>query len=187
MTTKVSWDGLTEWFTTVDFAAWLAVAAFVLSVIALVVSIWVDRARVRVDLLPLKMLGQHPGQAARPLSVYEVTVTNTGKRPTKVRGIHLVLGESYSERFTRFHREKERSLIAVTTDDLARVSAALPMVLDVGDTATIYFDRVVVDAAVRAENVTQLHARAATSTAGYRGSRSVKVEKAEKASEVGRA
>jgi hypothetical protein len=170
----MAWNELEAWFTTVSFAEWLAAAAFAVSAAALYVSIWVDRAKVRVDLLPMKVLGQHPGRAAEPLTVYEATVTNTGRRPTKVTSIQLVLGKSFNARLSR---RKERSIIAVTTPELAQASSTLPMVLDVGDTATMYFDRAAVDAAVTNQNVTQLHARAATSTAGYRGSGTVTVQK----------
>jgi hypothetical protein len=170
---SMTWDELVAWFTTVSLAEWLAAAAFAVSAAALYVSIWVDRAKVRVELLPMKVVGQQPGRAAVPLTVYEVTVTNTGRRPTKVTSIQLVLGKSFNARFSR---RRQRSVIAVTTSELAQVSSSPPMLLDVGDTATMYFDRAAVDAEVAKQSVTQLHARAATSTAGYRGSRAVNVQ-----------
>lgn len=116
----------------------------------------VDRARLRVTV--------EPSQLVSPVScelIYTVTATNVGKRPTQLSGLLLAMGRRRKFIPNRFRRQP---LVTMNPSDLSS-DTVLPVTLDVGGRAQLFYDRAAVIRASQEVGVGHIYAVAWASTA----------------------
>ncbi len=116
----------------------------------------VDRARLRVTV--------EPSQLVSPVSrelIYTVTATIVGKRPTQLNGLLLALGRRRKFIPNRFRRKQP---VMMNPSDHPS-DTVLPMTLDVGGRAQLFYDKAAVIRASGEVGVRHIYAVAWASTA----------------------
>lgn len=139
-----------------------------------VFDIWLDGSIVKVTLDLMTMTGR-PGQLDE---VYVVTATNRGRRPTTVTSLWLTFGRP-RRGWHRTRRVMTRRLrkklfskgILMPTPKWSAYNTVLPMRLDVGEQAHVYYERDAVLGELREASYRWMHGAAGVTSGRVRDSR----------------
>jgi hypothetical protein len=167
-----------------DLATGLAVAGFVLAVVSLTWQFWfthrVDRARLRVNIDELRLVGDPNPPIGKPivLRVVGITVTNVGRRATVVTSVNPVLGKRHRIRRSWVWPKKWQptyELLPFVGADQELISTRLPIRLEPGDEANIYVGLEQLQGAMRGRTERRIRALSGSSTAGSQWSRAIEI------------
>ncbi len=162
----------------VSAAPYIALALSGASLLVAVTSLcWTIYTAVHLNAARISVVTSHSQLigAAPYREIFVVTVTNTGRAPTKVLNIMLGFGKRRSRLQGALPVPWRGTEAVLLTGAIPTLSSALPVTLAPGDDASLYYPADLVRRAMAEQGVTTLFGRATSSTAGSRTSSRVSV------------
>lgn len=153
---------------------WIAGASAIVAGVALgwqvFTALRVDRAHLRVDVANLSIWGDAPEECVF------VTATNTGRRPTRLLSLHLALGRRWRIARLLPRALRPKTSLVINSDKL-EYCTSLPVMLDVGQDATLCLSESLVRQAMARGGKKSIYGMAGASTVGVTVSRPLKLER----------